>query len=175
MKVGDVSESRKSASGMSDNCVTDSGITDDHVGDGGTVGQSVFRHIVRKWVKPEDLNQHGALFGGRLMQWVDEEAAIVAITQLGTMNLVTRHISALDFVARAKRGELLELEYQVKGFGRTSITLGCQVVNAVTGETILRLESIVFVAVDAAGQPVAHGWTQPTTGTERVRADGLVR
>ena len=37
-------------------------------------------HLVRKWVKPEDLNQHGALFGGRLLQWVDEEAAIVAIT-----------------------------------------------------------------------------------------------
>lgn len=40
---------------------------------------SEYRHIVRKWVKPEDLNQHGALFGGRLLQWVDEEAAIVAV------------------------------------------------------------------------------------------------
>ena len=41
---------------------------------------SELTYVVRKWVKPEDLNQHGALFGGRLLQWVDEEAAIVAIT-----------------------------------------------------------------------------------------------
>ena len=40
---------------------------------------SELTYVVRKWVKPEDLNQHGALFGGRLLQWVDEEAAIVAI------------------------------------------------------------------------------------------------
>jgi len=125
---------------------------------------------VRKWVKPEDLNQHGALFGGRLLQWVDEEAAIVAVTQLGTTSIVTRHVSALDFVARAERGDLLELEYRVMGFGRTSVTLSCRVVNAVTGQEVLTLESIVFVMVDSAGHPVAHGQTVATQGTERVRA-----
>ena len=88
---------------------------------------SDYRHIVRKWVKPEDLNQHDALFGGRLLQWVDEEAAIVAVTQLGSTDIVTRHMSAIDFVSRAGRGDLLELEYSVVAFGRTSITLSCRV------------------------------------------------
>lgn len=128
-----------------------------------------YRHLVRKWVKPEDLNQHDALFGGRLLQWVDEEAAIVAVAQLGTTDLVTRHMSAIDFVARAVRGDLLELEYRVAAFGRTSITLSCRVENAVTGQEILRLDSIVFVAVDGAGNPMAHGVTASTTGTERIR------
>ena len=127
------------------------------------------RYVVRKWVKPEDLNQHGALFGGRLLQWVDEEAAIVAIAQLGTIDVVTRHMSAISFVARADRGDLLELEYSVVGFGRTSITLACRVENAATGQEVLTLERIVFVAVDAAGNPVAHGRTEATTGTERLR------
>ncbi len=126
-------------------------------------------YIVRKWVKPGDLNQHGALFGGRLLQWVDEEAAIVAITQLGTIDVVTRHISAIDFVARADRGDLLELEYRVTGFGRTSLTLSCRVFNTVTGQDILRLDSMVFVAVDSEGHPVQHGQTEATAGTERVR------
>lgn len=125
--------------------------------------------IVRKWVKPGDLNQHGALFGGRLLQWVDEEAAIVAITQLGTIDVVTRHISAIDFVARADRGDLLEIEYRVKGFGRTSLTLSCRVFNTVTGQDILLLDSMVFVAVDSEGHPVQHGQTEATPGTERVR------
>ncbi|WP_336992191.1 acyl-CoA thioesterase [Leucobacter sp. VD1] len=133
---------------------------------------SEYRHVVRKWVKPEDLNQHGALFGGRLLQWVDEEAAIVAVTQLGTIDVVTRHMSAIDFSARADRGDLLELEYRVEAFGRTSVTLSCRVENAVTGQEVLTLESIVFVAVDAEGRAVAHGRTSATEGTERLRDSG---
>ena len=130
---------------------------------------SEYRHIVRKWVKPEDLNQHGALFGGRLLQWVDEEAAIVAVAQLGTIDVVTRHMSAINFVSRADRGDLLELEYRVVAFGRSSITLSCRVDNAVTGSEVLTLDSIVFVAVDENGTSVAHGRSVPTTGTERLR------
>ena len=136
---------------------------------------SDFRHIVRKWVKPEDLNQHGALFGGRLLQWVDEEAAIVAVTQLGTIDVVTRHFSALEFVARADRGDLLELEYRVVKFGRSSLTITCRVENAVTGQEVLTLEEIVFVAVEAEGRPQAHGYAEPTMGTERIRGLGLAR
>lgn len=130
---------------------------------------SEYRHVVRKWVKPEDLNQHGALFGGRLLQWVDEEAAIVAVSQLGTIDVVTKHMSAIDFAARAERGDLLELEYSVTNFGRTSIALSCRVENAVTGQEVLTLESIVFVAVDADGRPTPHGRTETTQGTERLR------
>lgn len=130
---------------------------------------SEYRHIVRKWVKPEDLNQHGALFGGRLLQWVDEEAAIIAVAQLGRIDVVTRHMSAIDFVSRADRGDLLELTYRVSRIGRTSITLSCRVDNAVTGAEVLTLEQIVFVAVDENGDPVAHGITEATAGTERLR------
>ena len=86
--------------------------------------------------------------------------------------MVTRHISALDFVARAERGDLLELEYRVLGFGRSSLTLSCRVFNTVTGQDILRLEHIVFVAVDGDGNPVAHGQTVATAGTERLRSVG---
>ncbi|MBP1326623.1 acyl-CoA hydrolase [Leucobacter exalbidus] len=130
---------------------------------------SEYRHIVRKWVKPEDLNQHGALFGGRLLQWVDEEAAIIAVAQLGRIDVVTRHMSELNFVSRADRGDLLELDYRVTRFGRTSMTLSCHVENAVTGAAVLTLDEIVFVSVDEAGAPVAHGITESTSGTERLR------
>ena len=127
-------------------------------------------YVVRKWVKPEDLNQHGALFGGRLLQWVDEEAAIVAVTQLGTVDVVTRHMSAVSFSARADLGDLLELEYRVVRFGRTSLTLSCRVENTVTGQVVLTLDSIVFVSVDKAGHPIAHGESQQTRGAERLRS-----
>ena len=35
------------------------------------------RFHTRKWIKPEDLNPNGTLFGGRLIEWIDEEAALI--------------------------------------------------------------------------------------------------
>ena len=34
------------------------------------------KYHTRKWVKPEDLNPNHTLFGGRLLEWIDEEAEI---------------------------------------------------------------------------------------------------
>ena len=44
----------------------------------------------RKWVRPEDLNANGTLFGGSLLKWIDEEATIYAILQLGNRRVVTK-------------------------------------------------------------------------------------
>ena len=53
----------------------------------------------RKWVKPEDLNANNTLFGGSLLRWVDEEAAIYATLQLGNPRCVTKLISEINFLA----------------------------------------------------------------------------
>ncbi|MGY4542550.1 acyl-CoA hydrolase [Arthrobacter sp. UYNi723] len=44
----------------------------------------------RKLVRPEDLHANGTLFGGSLLTWIDEEAAIFAILQLGNGRAVTK-------------------------------------------------------------------------------------
>ena len=61
----------------------------------------------RKWVKPEDLNPNGTLFGGSLLRWIDEEAAIYAIVQLGNQRVVTKYISEINFVSASRQGCLL--------------------------------------------------------------------
>ena len=63
----------------------------------------------RKWVKPEDLNAHGTLFGGSLLRWIDEEAAIYAIIQLGTNSCVTKYMSEINFINSARQGDIIEL------------------------------------------------------------------
>ena len=63
----------------------------------------------RKWVKPEDLNPNGTLFGGSLLRWIDEEAAIYAIVQLGNQNVVTKLISEVNFGSSAKQSDIIEL------------------------------------------------------------------
>lgn len=114
----------------------------------------------RRWVKPEDLNPNGTLFGGKLLSWIDEEAVIYAIIQLDNDRVVTKYMSEINFVSSAKQGEILELGIVATHFGRTSITLRCKVRNKMTRETIISIEKIVFVNVDAEGKPRPHGKTK---------------
>ena len=50
-----------------------------------------------------------SLFGGRLLQWIDEEAALYAIVQLETPRCVTKYISEINFISSAKQGDIIEV------------------------------------------------------------------
>ena len=116
----------------------------------------------RKWVKPEDLNPNGTLFGGSLLRWIDEEAAIYAICQLDNQRVVTKFMSEINFVSSARQGDVIELGINATRFGRTSITLRCEVRNMVTHKSILTIDKIVFVNMSADDQPLPHGRTKAT-------------
>lgn len=125
----------------------------------------------RKWVKPEDLNAHGTLFGGSLLRWIDEEAAIYAIIQLGTNSCVTKYMSEINFINSARQGDIIELGIKATHFGHTSITLTCEVRNKISHKTILTVDKMVFVSIDDYGKPKAHGKTAITYTDERLRED----
>lgn len=125
----------------------------------------------RKWVKPEDLNAHGTLFGGSLLSWIDEEAAIYSIIQLETNGCVTKYMSEINFISSAKQGDIIELGIKATHFGRTSLSLTCEVRNKITKRTILTIDKIVFVSVDDDGMPVPHGKTEIVYTDERLRED----
>jgi len=114
----------------------------------------------RKWVKPEDLNPNGTLFGGSLLRWIDEEAAIYAIVQLGNQRVVTKYISEINFVSASRQGDIIELGITATAFGRTSITLTCEVRNKITRSSILTVEKMVFVNLGEDGLPAPHGRTE---------------
>lgn len=114
----------------------------------------------RKWVKPEDLNPNGTLFGGRLLQWIDEEAALYAIIQLENQRVVTKYMSEINFVDSAQPGQIVEIGLEATHFGTTSLTLRCEVRNKMTHGTIITIESIVFVNLGPDGKPTPHGKTK---------------
>jgi acyl-CoA thioesterase YciA len=122
----------------------------------------------RRWVRPEDLNAHGTLFGGSLLRWIDEEAAIYAIVQLGNSRAVTKFISEINFVSSAEQGDLIEMGLRAVAFGRTSLTMRAEVRNMLTRRSILTIERIVFVNLDEAGLPVPHGYTEITYSRDRI-------
>lgn len=118
------------------------------------------RFLSRRLVMPNDLNYAHSLFGGRALEWIDEEAAIYAICQLESNCLVTKHIGAISFEAPALQGDVVEFGLETKKVGKTSITITCLVRNKITKKTICLADDIVFVKVDPeTKQAVAHGKT----------------
>ena len=116
----------------------------------------------RKWVKPEDLNANGTLFGGSLLKWIDEEAAIYAIVQLENPKVVTKYISEINFISASRQGDIIELGITATEFGRTSITLSCEVRNKITRKSLLTIERMVFVNLGPDGLPAPHGKSEIT-------------
>ena len=118
------------------------------------------RFHTRKWVKPEDLNPNGTLFGGQLLAWIDEEAALYTIIQLENPKIVTKYISEINFKSSAKQGDIIELGIEVTNFGKSSMTLNCEARNKMTRETILTVDNIVMVNLGEDGKPKPHGKTE---------------
>ena len=118
------------------------------------------RFLSRRLVMPNDLNYANSLFGGRALEWIDEEAAIYAICQLETNCLVTKHIGEISFESPAMQGDVVEFGLATKKVGRTSITVTCLVRNKATKKTICLADDIVFVQVDPDSRlPIPHGKT----------------
>lgn len=122
----------------------------------------------RKWVKPEDLNANGTLFGGALLRWIDEEAAIYAILQMGNHRAVTKMMSEINFVSSAVQGDMIEMGLKATRFGRTSLTMRAVVRNMITRNVILSIDQIVFVSLGADGLPAPHGYTDITYDRDRL-------
>ena len=123
----------------------------------------------RKWVEPEDLNPNGTLFGGRLLQWIDEEVALYAIIQLEIPKTVTKFMSERDFVSSATQGDIIEIGIEVVKFGTSSITIECEVRNKITPKIILSIDKIIMVCLDEKGKPMAHGKTKVETVQDRLK------
>ena len=122
----------------------------------------------RKWIKPGDLNPNETLFGGRLLEWIDEEAALYAIIQLENPKTVTKFMSEIDFKSSAKKGDIIEIGLMPVKFGNASLTLKCEVRNKMTREKIITIENIVMVSLDENGKPKPHGKTQVEYVTDRL-------
>ncbi|GAA3325622.1 MULTISPECIES: acyl-CoA thioesterase [Paeniglutamicibacter] len=127
----------------------------------------------RKWVRPEDLNANGTLFGGSLLRWIDEEAAIYAIVQLGNGFAVTKYMSEINFVSSAQQGDLIEMGLTATHFGRTSLTMRAEVRNMITRQSILTIEKIVFVNMGPDGIPAPHGYSEITYDRDRIPGEHL--
>lgn len=122
-------------------------------------------------VFPNDLNPHGTLFGGRVMQIIDSLAAIVAKRHSGRVS-VTLGIDSVRFKNPARRGDILVCMASVNRAWRTSMEVGVKVL-AEDFRTLEQKEILVayftFVAIDDDHKPVEVVPVIPETPDQKRR------
>lgn len=114
----------------------------------------------RKWVRPEDLNANSTLFGGKLLAWIDEEAALFAVLLLNNRRVVTKYMTEINFMSSAKQSDIIEIQFEITKIGRTSLQIKCSVHNIMTQASIITVEAITMVQLGEDGKPAAHGLTE---------------
>ncbi len=108
-------------------------------------------HIVR----PNHLNGANRLFGGILMQWIDEVAGIVA-KRHSMANVTTASVDNLTFLRGAYQNEMVVIKGKLTWVGNTSMEVCVDTyVEDITGErTRINNAHFMMVALDENDQPV---------------------
>ena len=133
------------------------------------VPMSQSRTIQTKLILPPDTNHHPTIFGGKVLSYIDEIAAITAMKHAKS-EVVTASIDSVDFVSPAYAGEVLELEAIVTSTGRSSMEVYVRVIckNLITSEERLTTESfITMVAINNQGKTTEVPPVFPETEMEQ--------
>lgn len=120
-------------------------------------------------VLPPDTNHHGTLFGGKLMEYIDDVAAISAMRHARS-SVVTASTDSVDFLHPIYEGNSVCLESFVTYTGRTSMEVFVRVVaeDLLTGKrNVCAISFISMVAVDKNGKPVPVPKVIPETEVEK--------
>jgi acyl-CoA hydrolase len=124
-----------------------------------------------RFMMPTDANVIGNVFGGAIMRYMDEIAAIVAWRHAGT-NVVTASIDRMNFYAPVYVGNLLVLKAAVNYVGTTSMEIGVRI-EALDPSTHKGTHTgscyLTYVALDAKGRPTPIAPLVPKTPEERRR------
>lgn len=108
-------------------------------------------HIVR----PNHLNGANRLFGGILIQWIDEVAGIVA-KRHAMRNVITASIDNLRFIKGAYQNEMVVIIGKITYVGSTSmeVRVDTYVENRAGIRTAINRAYFVMVALDDNDKPV---------------------
>ncbi|MFD1851941.1 acyl-CoA thioesterase [Oceanobacillus bengalensis] len=120
-------------------------------------------------VLPPDTNNHGTLFGGKLLSHIDVAASIAAIKHARKL-VVTASTDSVDFLAPVTVGQTIHIEAYVTWTRNTSMEVFVKVLteNLMTAETtICSTAFLTFVAIDENGKPSQVPEIYPETEQER--------
>ena len=120
-------------------------------------------------VLPPDTNNLGTVFGGKVMSYIDDIAALSAMRH-ARMTVVTASTDSVDFLHPIKSDQAICLEAFVTWTYNTSMEVFVKVVgeDLMTGErTVCATSFLTFVALDSHGKPHPVPPVIPGTGFEK--------
>ena len=106
--------------------------------------------ICSKLCKTLDLGINGNVFGGRILEWLDEAGSIFAVKQI-MGPVVTLKFSEVLFKVPVHERDIIDIMGIVSDIGTTSITVDLDAINVITQQKVCTC-SIVFVHVDGRGR-----------------------
>lgn len=107
-------------------------------------------------VLPEDLNQFGALFGGRLLAWVDEASWIAASLEFPGCHFVTMAMDQVVFRHSVREGTILTIASERVKLGTTSVTYRvCVFRGPDARKEAIFSTCVTFVNLDSTGDKCA--------------------
>jgi acyl-CoA hydrolase len=127
------------------------------------------RTTITKLVLPPDTNHLGTIFGGVILSYIDEIAAITAMKHSQEV-VVTASIDTVNFLSSAKVGDILYLEGVVISTGRTSMEVYVKVETQSLKsrkKTVTTTAILTMVAVDENGKPTPVSGVEPETEEEK--------
>jgi acyl-CoA hydrolase len=123
-----------------------------------------------------DLNGAGRLFGGRLLQWIDETAGIVARRYSGH-NIITACIDNLQFKAGAYLNDVVVIIGRVTYTGNTSMEVRVDsYVEDIDGKRRpINRAYVVMVAMDSEDHPTPVPKLLIETESEKAEWQGALK
>lgn len=109
-----------------------------------------------KIIRQEDINGQHRLFGGRLMEWIDEVAALTAMRHCGGL-VTTLAVDQLLFKHGAFLNQVIVLQGRVTYVGNTSmeVRVDTYAEEIPTGKRVpINHAYLIFVHVDEDGKPM---------------------
>ncbi len=106
-------------------------------------------------VRPADLNNHGTLFGGTTLGWMDQAGALAAVKRARSRVLL-RQVREANFIKPVYPAQRVALYAQVTVTGRTSITVKLEMWRdsiVDDGQDLVADAEIVYVAIDENARP----------------------
>lgn len=138
------------------------------------IADSMIEHIYQ--VRPEYLNAAGRLFGGKLMEWIDEIAGLVGMRHSGG-NIITASVDNLRFIRGAFQNDLVVLAAKVTYVGNTSmeVRVDTYVEDFEGTRKPINRAYLTLVAVDEKGVPRQVPLILPETEGEKAEWEAAER
>lgn len=127
------------------------------------------RVVKTSLVLPNDTNNHGTLFGGRLMAYIDDVASISAMRHC-RQRVVTASVDTVNFLFPIHRTDSVCLESYVTWTGHSSMEVFVKVIteDLFTGERKIAATAFsTFVALDENFHPVPVPEVYPESEEEK--------